>query len=124
MLTLVPTVVTIECERVTGSNLEASANRTDRYVYAPELDKFDASFAADSVTYGNNVPDCARYSVRIDLKMEKVFAVRERKSNLGNPRCSSLEPRVEMQLSDGYDLGNDPLEGPFVPILRILASLA
>jgi hypothetical protein len=53
---------------------------SELYVYAPQLDWFDATFAADAVTYENNVPECARYSVRIDLKLSKAFAVRERKT--------------------------------------------
>jgi hypothetical protein len=69
---------------------------SEQYVYTPEIDWFDAQFSGDAVSYENDRPDCARYSVRLDLKMQKVFAVRDRKENLSNANCANLEPRIEM----------------------------
>lgn len=121
---LIPTVVTIECDRQTGVCLEVSANINDNYVSAPEIDRFNATFADNSVTYENDNPDCARYAVRMDLVMKKVFSVRERKENRKNPNCKLLESRIEMQLSDGLDLQRDPLKGHFVPMLQLLSYIA
>jgi hypothetical protein len=122
--TLVPGTVTIECQRETGRCLEASVMVSEQYVYAPEIDWFDARFLPDAVSYENDLPDCARYSVRLDLKMQKVFAVRDRKENPSNPNCANLERRIEMQLGDGFEPDRDSLDGHFVPIIQGLAALA
>ncbi len=120
---LVPGVVAIECQRETGRCLEASVTMSGQYVYAPEIDWFDAQFSPDAVSYENDFPDCARYSVRLDLKMKKVFAVRDRKENPSNPNCANLERRIEMQLGDGYESSRDSLDGHFVPIIRAIVAL-
>lgn len=120
---IVPTTVTIDCRRELGKCVEATTTMSELYVYAPQLDWFDATFTADAVTYENDVPACARYSVRIDLKLSKAFAVRERKSVPANPECAKLEPRVEMQMADGYDSGKNPAAGHFVPISAAIRTL-
>lgn len=121
---LVPGTVTIECQRETGRCLEASVMVSEQYVYAPEIDWFDARFSPDAVSYENDLPDCARYSVRLDLKMQKVFAVRDRKENPSNPNCANLERRIEMQLGDGFESSRTALDGHFVPIIGAIAYLA
>ena len=121
---LVPGTVTIECQRETGRCLEASVMVSEQYVYAPEIDWFDARFSPDAVSYENDRPDCARYSVRLDLKMQKVFAVRDRKENPSNPNCANLERRIEMQLGDGFESSRTALDGHFVPIIGAIAYLA
>lgn len=120
---LVPGTATIECQRETGRCLEASVRVSEQYVYAPEIDWFDARFSQDAVSYENDQPDCARYSVRLDLKMQKVFAVRDRKENPSNPNCANLERRIEMQLGDGFEPSRTTLDGHFVPIFRAIAAL-
>lgn len=121
---LVPGTVTIECRPERKECTEASVRVMDDYVFAPELDHFAATFTADAVTYVNDVPDCAKYSVRLDLALKKVFAVRERKEAPANPNCALLEKgRIEMQLGDGYDSDTDPLQGHFVPLLRLLGAI-
>ena len=121
---LVPGTVTIECQRETGRCLEASVMVSEQYVYAPEIDWFDARFSPDAVSYENDRPDCARYSVRLDLKMQKVFAVRDRKENPSNSNCANLERRIEMQLGDGFEFSRTGLDGHFVPIIGAIAALA
>lgn len=120
---LVPGTVTIECHRETGRCLEASVMVSEQYVYAPEIDWFDARFSPVAISYENDRPDCARYSVRLDLKMQKVFAVRDRKENPTNPNCANLERRIEMQLGDGFEPSRTALDGHFVPIIRAIAYL-
>ena len=119
---LVPGTVAIECQRETGQCLEASTTIHDEYVYAPDLSYFNATFTPESVSYVNDVPDCARYSVRIDLEMNKVFAVRQKKQETTNPACAALENRIEMQIADGYETysSRDPLKGHFVPLLQLV----
>lgn len=116
---LIPGAVRIECWQQEARCYEVGYNVTNGYVGTPSLDIFDASFSDDAVTYSNDVPDCARYSVRIDLNLEKVFATRDRKENPGNPNCKSLERRVEMILGDGYEY-QDRFEDHFLPLLWIL----
>ena len=120
---IVPSTVTIDCRRELGKCVEATTTMSELYVYAPQLDWFDATFAADAVTYENNVPECARYSVRIDLKLSKAFAVRERKTAPSNPECAKLEPRVEMQMADGYDSGKNPADGHFALIFAAIRAV-
>lgn len=120
---LVPGTVTIECQRETGRCLEASVMVSEQYVYAPEIDWFNARFSPDAVSYENDRPDCARYSVRLDLKMQKVFAVRDRKENPSNPNCANLERRIEMQLGNGFESSRTQLGGHFVPIIGAIAVL-
>lgn len=123
---LVPGTVTIECRRETGQCVEASVMIHDEYVCAPDLSHFNATFTPDTVSYINDIPDCAKYSVRIDLEMKKAFAVRQRKPNPTNENCKLLEDRIEMQIADGYDTHmaeHDPLKGHFVPIIQLLKPL-
>ena len=122
---LVPGTVTIECTQETGRCLEASSMISDKYVFAPEVSWFDASFTLEAVSYVNDVPDCARYSVRIDLEMKKAFAVRQKKANPTNENCKLLEERIEMQIADGYEThtAKDPFEGHFVPLVKLLAAV-
>lgn len=120
---IVPSTVAIDCRREHGRCIEATTTISDRYVYAPKLDWFDATFSQDAITYENDVPDCARYSVRLDLKLKKVFAVRERKDNPSNPTCAKLEPQIEMHLSDGHEGDRNPLEGHFVPLFSGVRAL-
>ena len=120
---LVPSTVTIECREYSGQCIEASVMMNDHYVYAPEIDWFDAKFSGDAISYENDAPDCARYSVRLDLKMEKVFAIRDRKGNPTNPVCTKLERRIEMQLGDGFEPTKNAREGHFVPLISGVAAL-
>lgn len=119
---LVPAVVTIDCRQDMGQCIEASSMVHDEYVYSPEINWFDARFADDAVTYESDAPDCARYSVRIDLKLKKAFAVRERKDNPKNANCATLESRIEMQLGDPYESGTDLGKGHFVPIFSMIRA--
>lgn len=119
---LMTSAVNIECWRSKGTCIEAYSNTMDGYVYAPIVDTFDATFGPDAVTYENDLPDCAKYSVRMDFKLKKVFAVRDRKENPSNPNCAKLEKRIEMQLASGYEYHN-PADGHFVPVVSILATV-
>ena len=114
------TAVTIECFESSGQCIEAWTSISETYVSAPNIDKFQATFSNDAVSYENDMPTCARYSVRIDLKLQKVFAVRERKRGNVDPNCSKLEDRVEMTLADGFDPDRNPLESHFVPIIELM----
>lgn len=120
---MTPGTVTIDCRRELGRCVEASTNINQKYVSAPQLDWFEAKFTPEAITYQNDVPDCARYSVRIDLDLKKTFAVRERKENPSNSSCAMLEPRIEMQLADGYESGHNPNEGHLVPLFSALRMI-
>lgn len=120
---LVPGVVRISCRAATAECVEVSVTVNERYVHAPDISRFAATFGPGTVSYTNDVPDCATYTVRIDLKMEKAFAVRQKRPDASGP-CALLERRIEMQLVDGHALSEniDPLEGHFVPIVRLVRS--
>jgi hypothetical protein len=120
---LVPGTLAIECERETGRCIEAVTMIHDNYVYAPDISFFNATFTRDTVSFENTTAACVNYSVRIDLKMSKAFAVRTRKANPDNINCSKLENRIEMQLADGFEVNDNPAKGHFVPILSIIRAL-
>lgn len=121
---LVPSAVRIECWQQDGSCAEFTTTIIDDSVFAPTVDRFEATFSDDAVTYENDRPDCARYAVRIDLQIERVFAVREKVENPTNPNCTLLEPRIESTLVDGLDTRADALDGDhFVPLVRLIAAL-
>lgn len=117
---IVPTAVNIECSEERRECLEVTAHSNDGYLSEPNVDRFDASFTSDAVSYKNDDPDCASYSVRIDLNLKKVIAVRIRKENPTNDMCAGLERRVEMTLGDGYQSSDKPTTGHFVPLIDVL----
>jgi hypothetical protein len=119
---LLPTSVAIECRENMGKCIEASTWMDKNNVFAPEIDIFDATFTPDMVTYENDYPKCAKYFVRIDLKLQKAFSVRELKKT-NKTECSKMEKRIEMQISDGYDKSGVIAQYHFVPILDILGAI-
>lgn len=120
---MMPASIRIECWQDRALCLEISANTYGKYVPAPEVDYFDAKFSPDAVTYENDNPTCAKYSVRMDLKLNKVFAVRQRKENPSNPTCAQFEPRIEMVLSSYAFEYENPTKGHFVPLLSLVMYL-
>lgn len=114
---LIPTTARIECHQAEGECTEVSVHVDDDSVWSPDMETFKAQFTPDAITYDNNSPTCVHYSIRIDLKLRKVFGVRERTSNKSD-LCKHLEQRIEMQLADGWDLNDKPMEGHFVPVFQ------
>lgn len=119
---LMPTAVKIECNKSQGQCLEAYSNANGGFFYAPKIVRFDARFTPDLITYENSDPDCATYTVRVDLTLKKVLAVRARKPNPINDQCKMLEERIEMQLADSYEYQN-PGEGHFLPVLNTISMI-
>jgi hypothetical protein len=119
---LVPVAVRIECDRERGQCTEATVNVFDNSVSAPVVERFDARFTPDAISYENNSPICVHYSTRIDLRLEKVISVRQRTADKSEI-CNTMEQRVEMQLADGWDSTDDGLKGHFVPVLSLLRAL-
>lgn len=111
----------IECFRETNLCIEAQVTANDEYFQAPSIDIFPAKFSGTSVSYTNDNPDCARYSVLIDAKTERAIATRDGKENPKNEFCKKLEKRVAMELGSSWDRPrNDPTTEHFVPLLRLL----
>jgi hypothetical protein len=119
---LTPSGTSITCWENEGRCYEVSYNILDGYARTPTLEVFDAKFADDAVTYQNDVPDCARYSVRIDLQLKQVLATRERKDNPGNPMCRNMERQIHMKLADGFQ-PYLPAHEHFLPILWLAGKL-
>lgn len=115
---LVPGTTKIECWRERGQCIEAHTMIYENSVFAPDLSYFPAKFSSDAVSYENDAPACARYSVRIDLNLKKAFAIRDRKENPANENCAKLERRIEMQLADGYEY-DDKMGDSFLPIFSL-----
>lgn len=104
--------------------MEASVMVWDDAVGTPDVSRFQAKFDGDSVSYQNDGPLCVTYSTRIDLKLKKVFAVRQHKENIEGDLCKGTEERIEMVLGDGWRTKKKPLEGHFVPLMSLLAGTA
>jgi hypothetical protein len=121
---LVPGAVTIECRPETGQCVEA-ATTVMNGVMPPTMDTFQARWDDSSVSYVNDNADCARYSVRIDWKEERATATRVRKANPSNPNCAMLEPKLDMELGDGYKSGEAraELDKHFVPVLQLFMGV-
>lgn len=120
---LMPTTVRIQCWRDQGSCIEAYSSVMNGYFYPPDIDYFDAKFDGDAITYDNQSPKCASYSVRLDFKLKKVIAVRTKKPDAPKPDCNVLsDGRVEMQLANSYEYRN-PAEGHFVPVISALGAI-
>lgn len=116
---LIPGAVRITCWEDRGVCHEISYNILNGNAGTPDMSTYDAKFTGDRVTYENDVPTCARYQVTIDLNVERVFALRQRKADATDPACESLERRVEMELADGWEPYNPPREH-FVPLVWLL----
>ncbi|NML04248.1 hypothetical protein [Sphingomonas sp. G-3-2-10] len=119
---MLPGSTKIECWQDQGKCYEISYMFMNGYVGEPNLDVFDAKFSDDAVTYENDAPQCAHYSVRIDLNLKKVIATRDRKAKPSNEMCAKLEPRIEMTLGEGrHDYRPD--QEHFVPVVWLLVRL-
>lgn len=121
---LVPSSVLIECRREEARCYEVSYSVNGNYAGSPELSIYPATWTAGQISYENDDPVCVRYSVRIDLKLEKVFAVRERKAKpdaamAGLMDCSKTEARMEMTLTNGYLPHPDVAKGHFLPMFSL-----
>lgn len=121
---LVPGATSITCYRDKGFCIEATATMFDGYVNEPSVDTIRATFSPDAVTYENDNPQCARYNVRIDLNLKKVFAVRHRKPNPPSGLCQNMERRIEMTLGDGYQEADSHIGEHFLPIIQAVAWLS
>ena len=121
---LMPGATVIECRELESRCIEATARMIDGFVGEPIVDDFEAKFTPEAITYENDTPGCVRYSVTLDFKLKKVFAVRERKQGVDLPGCSIVEDRMEMTLGDGYQKGEDPMGDNFVPIIRGTVAVA
>ncbi len=118
---MVPGATKITCWQNERKCYEVSYGFLNGYVGEPSLDVFDAKFSDDAVTYENDNPKCARYAVRIDLKLKKVIATRDRKENPAEGTCQNMERRIEMTLGDGFVFTHLEAEH-FLPIFWLIAK--
>jgi hypothetical protein len=116
-----PATVTIQCREELGQCIEATTGMYEDSVFAPNVSVYPATFSADGVTFVNDAPLCARYTTRIDTRLEQVIAVRERKNDKGD--CAMLEPRLALQLTGGVDPDTYRLDDHFVPIIKLLGTM-
>ena len=116
--------VQIECFRDTNICIEAQVTSNGKYFHAPSIDIFRARFSGTSVSYTNDNPDCAKYSVLIDVKTERAIATRDGKENPKNEFCKKLEKRVAMELGSSWDRPwKDPTKEHFVPLLQLVLGV-
>jgi len=120
---LLPGAATITCYEDQARCYEVSYSVFRDHVGAPELNIFDAKFSQDAVIYENVIPGCARYSVRIDLRLEKTFAVRDRDNKPSNPNCAAFEPKVQMTLENSWGEYR-PEQAHFLPVASLLRALS
>ena len=78
-------------------------------------------------SFVNNYPLFAKTSIttkagpRIDLKLKKVIATRDRKENPAEGTCQNMERRIEMTLGDGFVFTHLEDEH-FLPIFWLIAK--
>jgi hypothetical protein len=102
---LVPAAVTIECSVDRKECIQASSSSLMDHTFStPSISRFSASFVDDAVTFTNDVPACVTYTTRIDLKLQKVISVRERKPNTATTgiNCDLMKQRLELTLGEGW----------------------
>ena len=115
---LVPAAVTIECSVERKECIQASTTSLMDHTFStPSISRFPASFADNAVSFTNDVPACVTYTTRIDLKLQKVISVRERKPSTATAgaNCDMIEERLELALGEGWrapDTGKN-----FVPLV-------
>lgn len=118
---LAPTAVAIHCREEQGECIEVTSTLMDKYVFAPDMNRYPAQFGPDGVTYLNEDATCARYQVRVDLKLQQVFALRQRKNIKGD--CARIEPRMALQLAAAPAPDAFSLDGHFVPLIKLIAAI-
>ena len=122
--TLVPQLVRFQCDEARKECIGAGVMDLDGTVMPPNIDRFPATFSDGIISFSDDAPVCAVYQYRIDTKLNKAFAVREKRKNPEKPligSCDTLEDRIEMMLGGGLDLPEKlPTEGHFVPIASVL----
>ncbi len=121
---LAPQLVKFQCDESRKECIGAGAMDFDGTVMHPEIDIFTATFSDGIISFTDDAPVCVFTHYRIDTKLEKAFAVREKRKNPEKPllgSCDNMENRVEMTLGSSLDLPErSPTEGHFVPIASVL----
>lgn len=119
---ILPGTVKIECfNSAEPMCIEASATYFDGSRSAPIfIELFTTTEFTDSaVTYENDNPGCAKYTVRLDLVQKRVTATRVKKATPELPDCDKLEERVAMELGSGFDHMSDGwMDNHFLPIFN------
>jgi hypothetical protein len=119
----------IECRKRLGVCIESNVNLFPETVMAPNISIHEANFAEDAITWTDDFPWCVRYEVRIDLKSEKIFSERHKKSLTNEDRaetpeidkiCSTAENFVAMELKKSSYKNSETENEHFVPFLSLL----
>lgn len=120
--------VSITCQLAEQSCSEVTAN-----VYESSMSIVDAQYeikewSPSVIVYENTAPICAEYVTTIDLAQKRVFALRKLKDALPEgAACAGVEPRIEMELQDGFDVGrityNKRINEGFFPLIKLLTRI-
>lgn len=122
---ILPGTVTIDCFKQENMCIEASSTYMPNSRSAPIfVETFKPTeFDASGVTYENDEPGCAKYTVRIDLAQKRVLATRTRKANSSMPNCAKLEERVAMELGSGFDqINSNWMSNHFLPVFNTIRA--
>jgi hypothetical protein len=113
---LEPSYIKIDCWESEKRCILASISAHGNFITDPDISRFSANFTADSVTYRDEAPVCVTYEVRIDLRLQKVFATRVTKGAAPTDLCAHYEKRMELTLGNGFEM-YDATKGHFLPVL-------
>lgn len=123
---IVPGVTEIRCVKPMNLCIEAtSIVPSGSNFMSMNVDLFIVSeFSDTAVTYRNDIPQCATYSVRIDLAQKRVTATRDRRPDPELESCKLMEPRVAMELRDGYEGLTDAkwMDDHFLPLVKMVRA--
>lgn len=118
---LIPVSIRIQCAEALGECTQAAVTVYKNVVDSPTIKTFKANFSPDLITY-QDAGVCATSITRIDLKLKRVFSVREMTKN-PNAECAGLERRIESQLADGWRDSDFSTAGHFVPLVDAIRWL-
>ena len=123
---ILPILTSIDCRQELGSCVIADTVLWDkRRVSPPNIEIIDAKFLNHSISFVNESALCVKYTVRLDLNLEKAFSVREATKGSNGTFCEGARDRIEMQLVEPFKPGDlSKFDNHFLPILRIIRFVA
>jgi hypothetical protein len=121
---MVPTAISIECEREIGSCIMANTKVLDGYITMPDIDRHKAAFTDTGAEFTDDWPICDKLFVRIDAVHNQATAVRSSKHST-DPMCKGHDPEIQLRLG-GFEQGEIEAwrKKHFVPLLEVISGIS
>jgi hypothetical protein len=120
--TMSPAIIALECNQAKGSCTMVDVGMNERSVFTPNISNFDAKFEPDSIAFVDDSATCVTLNFRIDLRLKKVNAIREAKTDQAkNQMCREMEKRIDLTLGDSpLRSGEAKDNNHFLPVFDLL----